>query len=1170
MKEHLRKSGNINGRRMILPVVLLCAAMCLAGCSAKQDSAAGTLESYNDPSHIVAVELGSVDELEVRRELPKASLNLVGDAAEGYLAVQTYKSDAFAGEREAFLAAQRAGLTGLTCLNEQLGDEGSIAVGVSPKTKVKDPVNYMNRFLADMKAQGVLDDMYKRWFDESDYTMPEIEEPASPDQTIRIGTTGLLEPCTFYINQELTGYDIELIKRFALWANAKIEISTYDLSGIVTACASGRIDYIVSDLSETPERSEAINFSDPYMKVTSVLIVRASEEASAGSGTISNVTDLDGKRIGVLKGSIFEQLAGKSIKNAAVTYFDTREDMLNALRADQIDGYLDDLPTAEYTAKQDPTVTYLSDLIMKDSYGFIFAKTDKGGKLRDQFNTFLAEQKKNGVLSELEDKWTGTDESKKTVADLSTLSSANGVLHFATDGDSSPFIYKNGDQIVGYEADLLIRFCAEYDYGLSIDEMSFDSILDAVKSGQDDLGAASISITSERKQTVDFSDPDYQGGVVAVIRAADYGQSSRKNGSFFSAVAASFEKTILRENRWKLILDGLGVTLYISALAVLFGTLFGCLLCMLWRGRNRVLSAITVGLVRLVERIPIVILLMVLYYIIFVSVALSSNTVAVIGFTIYFGVCVADMLYEGIASIDNGQWEAAEALGYSRNAAMFRIIMPQVIRNTLPSYKGQLISMVKMTSVVGYISANDLTKASDIIRSLTYDAFFPLLFTSFVYFMLAWGLAVAIDRAGSLINRKSRKPRLDDSYFDKKRRAAALRRNAAEKSGTAKGSGTVKKNGTDKESGTAQEPAEAIIHIEHLAKSFGKVTPLKDVSADISRGDIVSVIGASGKGKSTLLRCINYLEVPTSGVVRVFGNALSADDPYLQEVRRRMGMVFQSFNLFPHLTVVENVMAAPVDLKYMSRKKAYEKARNLLGTVGLAQKALAYPDQLSGGQKQRVAIARALAMDPEVILFDEPTSALDPTMVSEVLAVMRNLANNGMTMVIVTHEMKFAKDVSSRVFYIDEGTIYEQGTPDQIFLHPQKIRTEMFVNRTKVFLYEITSREFDFIDMDARLEEFGRQHTMTQKMVKSLQIVIEELCVQTILPNLKKEIQLHILVEHSEDGAKTTMEIKYNGAEKDWMEGADEISEALIRSAVTELQYSYEGENIYHITMKNR
>ena len=238
-----------------------------------------------------------------------------------------------------------------------------------------------------------------------------------------------------------------------------------------------------------------------------------------------------------------------------------------------------------------------------------------------------------------------------------------------------------------------------------------------------------------------------------------------------------------------------------------------------------------------------------------------------------------------------------------------------------------------------------------------------------------------------------------------------------------------------------------MISVRHLRKSFDGVAVLKDVNAEIDKGEVISIIGPSGTGKSTFLRCLNRLETPDGGSIIVDGIDVTAPKADLAAVRRKMGMVFQNFNLFGNRNVIGNVTAAPCDVLGIPKEAAERKAKELLERVGLADKAEALPEELSGGQKQRVAIARALATDPEILLFDEPTSALDPTMVGEVLSVIKDLAESGMTMLIVTHEMGFARDVSTRILYMDEGVIYEDGTPDSVFGRPQKPKTVEFVGR---------------------------------------------------------------------------------------------------------------------------
>lgn len=237
------------------------------------------------------------------------------------------------------------------------------------------------------------------------------------------------------------------------------------------------------------------------------------------------------------------------------------------------------------------------------------------------------------------------------------------------------------------------------------------------------------------------------------------------------------------------------------------------------------------------------------------------------------------------------------------------------------------------------------------------------------------------------------------------------------------------------------------VHVENLKKSFGKLEVLKDISMDIHEGEVVVLLGPSGSGKSTFLRCLNQLEVATNGTIIVDGYDVTDKHIDINKVRENIGMVFQHFNLFPHMTVLDNIMLAPVELKKMTKEEAREKGMQLLTRVGMQEKADVYPPQLSGGQKQRVAIARALAMNPDIMLFDEPTSALDPEMVGEVLAVMKELALGGMTMVVVTHEIGFAREVANRIVFMDGGYIVEQGTPEEVLKNPKEARTIDFLNK---------------------------------------------------------------------------------------------------------------------------
>ena len=344
-----------------------------------------------------------------------------------------------------------------------------------------------------------------------------------------------------------------------------------------------------------------------------------------------------------------------------------------------------------------------------------------------------------------------------------------------------------------------------------------------------------------------------------------------------------------------------------------------------------------------------------------------------------------------------------------------------------------------------------------------------------------------------------------------------------------------------------------MIRLEHVKKVYPNVTPLKDVNAVVNDGDIISVIGPSGTGKSTLLRCINLLERPDSGKIFFNDEEITSPKCNVPKVRQKMGMVFQSFNLFGHLTVIENIMLSPVKLKKISRQEAFDEGMKLLRLVGLSDKYLSYPDQLSGGQKQRIAIARTLAMNPDVILLDEPTSALDPTMVGEVQAVIRGLSETGRTMMIVTHEMNFARSICNRVFYMDEGGIYEEGTPDDIFLNPKRDNTRRFIKHLKVMEFTVEGRDFDFPGMVSMVDAYCQKNIIAKHSRNALHLTLEEMIQQILLPELESP-HINAAVEYSEENGEICVTISYNGNINP-AESENQLSYSLLEASVSEIQY---------------
>ena len=873
----------------------------------------------------------------------------------------------------------------------------------------------------------------------------------------------------------------------------------------------------------------------------------ASAAAAQDGARFSTLEDFSGATVATMTGSSHGELMRASVGDVECQYYDDVSSMLLALQNGVIDAMVTDLPVAQLSMARQPGLAIFPESIAPDSYGL---GLPKDSPLTDQISAILEGYEADGTLDALAEKWMGADESVKQL-EMEDYDAPNGVLRYAHVSTSEPMSYvgANGASM-GYEVELVYLIAKELGMELEITQGNFTGVMAMLQSGQADIISGSISITEERRESIDFPTACYTGGVVLVVRAEDLGLGAadqEPEQGFWQGLADSFRKNFIEENRWQMILSGLGVTALIALGAAILGTALGFGLCLLRRSRNRLLSGVTGAFIRIIQGIPVLVLLMVLFYVVFAGARLDGIVVSILGFSINFGVYVAEMIRTGINAVDPGQWEAAAALGFGRVKTFTKIIAPQALRHTLPVYKGEFISMVKMTSVVGYIAVQDLTKVTDLIRSRTFEAFFPLILTAVLYFLLAWALTSLL----SVVERR----------IDPKRRRRAVK-------GVDLGALSPAEEAP---SAPAEQAGDApVITISHLKKAYPNVTPLQDVNTDIFRGDVISVIGPSGTGKSTLLRCINRLETPTAGEIRVLGQDMAAArGAQLCAVRRRMGMVFQSFNLFPHLTVIENIMLAPVELLGQDRQTACRRGMALLGRVGLAEKALSYPDELSGGQKQRVAIARTLAMDPEIVLFDEPTSALDPTMVGEVLSVIRTLAGQGLTMLIVTHEMKFARDVSTRVFYMDQGLIYEEGIPEQIFEHPKTDRCRAFVHRLKTLRLEVSSRAFDFLGAAGQIDQFARKQLLDARQSLKFQQLFEELCVALILPALPAEGGWTVAFDAAcrEDGSQCEATVSWQGTPSDPLEAGDELSVRLALAKTTGSAYTYEdGVNRVTVT----
>lgn len=715
-------------RKWILITTILLTVL-LAGCEKAETPQITSVEQLNHKSYSVGSDEGSAGMFDVEAYLPEAELMLYSSSVTGYAAVQQGELDAYAYDRIMMEFAIANGLEGVRLLDGSLGEGMDIAVGISPKTQIPGLTEKVNQFLQELRQDGTLEDMYRRWVTTADSEMPDIPKAEAPVYHLKVGTTGVVQPFSYYEGTTLTGYDLEMIYRFAYWLNADVEIAVYDYGGIIAAAESGDIDCIMANLNATPERREKLAFSDGYLRSQTAVMVKSEAGSARGYQSAEELSE-PGTRLGILTGSVFDALTQEAFPEAELAYYNNIPDMAYSVTLGQLDAFMVDEPVARYMELEYPAVTHIPDLLSQTDYAIAFPKTAEGGHLRDQINAFMAELEADGTLAQIDDIWFGSDDSRKVI-DLSGLTGENGVLQLATNTENPPFSYLYEGQIVGYEIDIVVRFCRAYGYGLELHNMDFSALIPGLGERYD-LAASCIAVTEERSESVFFSDPVYSGGTVMMVRGAE------EETGFWASLAESFEKTFIRESRWKLIVQGVGTTVLISLLATILGSILGFGLCLLKLSGNPVAKGFAQVYIRVLQGTPMVVLLMILFYLVFAGSGLDGVWVAVIGFGLNLAAYVCEMIRTGIQSVDRGQTEAALALGYTRTRAFLQIVMPQAARQFLPVFKGEFISLIKMTSVVGYIAVQDLTKMSDIIRSRTYEAFFPLISTAVIYFIIAW------------------------------------------------------------------------------------------------------------------------------------------------------------------------------------------------------------------------------------------------------------------------------------------------------------------------------------------------------------------------------------------------------------------------------------------------
>ncbi len=483
-----------------------------------------------------------------------------------------------------------------------------------------------------------------------------------------------------------------------------------------------------------------------YLLIIPLLLLASSCKRSVDSyddRLISGLDDLHNKRLGVLMGSIYDAYAEENYPDAGKFNFNARPDMLLSLSTGRIDAAFVGQPYVPHILAENPQLDVIEENLFYVDIAAGFNKQNP--ELRQQFNQFLAQIKNESIYDGIMNRWTSY--SKDPVMPEIAHSGGHGTLRVGIVGDIGlPFTVLSRDQFIGLDVEIASRFAAHIGKDIVYVNLPFSSLLPSLASGRIDMIAASMMITEERARQIDFSDPYLHSGASVLIRGHERPDADKGIMSRIESIGDSFYSNMIHEQRYLLILDGLYVTVLITMLAAIFGTMLGGLVCAMRMSKHRKVVAIASAFIAAIRGTPVLVLLMIIYYIIFASINISAVLVAVIAFGINFAAYVSEMFRTSIESIDKGQKEAGTASGFTSVQTFVYIIMPQALRRVLPVYKGEFISLLKMTSIVGYIAVQDLTKASDIIRSRTFDAFFPLIMVAVIYFLLAWSLGLILDR----------------------------------------------------------------------------------------------------------------------------------------------------------------------------------------------------------------------------------------------------------------------------------------------------------------------------------------------------------------------------------------------------------------------------------------
>lgn len=712
----------------------------LTACQQEPPPVIRTLEDAEQAR--IGVMTGSTGEAIAAARFPKADIKSFDDVMD---AVAALKSGQLDGVITGFPAALQ-----VTKKNPELGPLPDVLAHEETAIAVRKDSGALraalDELLAGFAADGTLADLDRRWFkpDLSPYEEPTIPLPES-GEPLRVGVSATREPFSFVdMTGRISGHDGELARRLAKGLGRPLEFSNMKFMALIPALQSGKVDLIVTGMTASAERRKSVDFTRPYYANRQVLIVRRAEGAVAPPA-ITRPADLADKRIGVLLGSAHEAWARANLPKAELFNLQTAADLVLAVKTDKVDAALFDADPLKLVLADNPDLGALPGNLFAFPVAPGFSKARP--ELRDAWDAFIAKLTQSGELAAMRRSW--IDEGNTRLPDLPAAPPDAPPLILGTTDVGLPFAAVLEGRMVGLDIELAERYAASLGRPLEIRNLEFAALIAAVVAGKVDVISSSIFVTEERKQRIDFGSPYHEMGTRVFARRAllESGAAAQAPPAkpFLARVADSFRANILHEDRYLLLWSGLQTTVIISVLATVAGTLIGGLVCYLRMSPRRFLNLMGRTYINLIRGTPVLVLLMIIFYVVFAAVNIDPVLVAVIAFGMNFGAYVAEIFRSGIESIDGGQREAGIAMGFTPVQTFRYIILPQTIRRILPVYRGEFISLVKMTSIVGYIAVQDLTKASDIIRSRTFDAFFPLVMVAVMYFVISWVLMLALE-----------------------------------------------------------------------------------------------------------------------------------------------------------------------------------------------------------------------------------------------------------------------------------------------------------------------------------------------------------------------------------------------------------------------------------------